>query len=549
MTASPEGAQAAPPATRVHQAPARPDRRTPRRPGLWTRLGERSGQPWPLAALAVVLAGSVVVGVLARFVAPPELWLDEAQSVAIASLPLPDLFAALEQDGSPPLYYLLLHAWTSVFGTSATAVRAMSAVIGVLTLPLAWHVARRLAGRRVAVALVVLLATSPFLIRYSSETRMYALLVLLTVLAAAAGAAVLRHPGPGPVIGLGVVTGALLLTHMWAFHVAAVAGLLALAALRSRRAVALRVLAGLAVGGLLFSPWLLSLLVQLAHTGTPWAAPPAFAVLPMALEAWRGGFQVRDHVLGTALLLLAFIGLLAAPTARRPGARTVLLAVPPRPSRAVLLAMSLGTLLVAGAVSALSGTAVADRYTSVAVLAFLALAALGLAALPGTGVRATGLVLVAGLGLWTSLPGLTEPRTQAGEVAQALEDAAPGDVVVFCPDQLGPAVARLVPPEQRLDLVVYPDLRPADRVDWTDYEARMNGTPSSAVAADVLRRAGDGSGVWVVTGPGYRVPSTQRCGGLVDALERARGTAEPVVTPDPSAEENHRLDYLAPVAG
>jgi uncharacterized membrane protein len=332
-----------------------------------------------LAVLAVVLAGCVAAGVVARFLAPPELWLDEAQSVAIARLPLPELFAALEQDGSPPLYYLLLHGWTAVFGTSATAVRALSAGIGVLTLPLAWHVARRLAGRRVAVALVVLLATSPFLIRYSSETRMYALLVLLTVLGAAAGAAVLRRPGPGPVLGLGAVTGALLLTHVWAFHVVAVAGVLALAALRYRRAAALRVLAALAVGGLLYTPWVLSLLVQLAHTGTPWAAPPGFAVLPMALEAWRGGFQVRDHVLGTALLLLAALGLLAAPAARRPGARTVLLSLPPRPSRAVLLALSLGTLLVAGAVSRLTGTAVADRYTSVAVLAFLVLAALGVA--------------------------------------------------------------------------------------------------------------------------------------------------------------------------
>jgi hypothetical protein len=227
----------------------------------------------------------------------------------------------------------------------------------------------------------------------------------------------------------------------------------------------------------------------------------------------------------------------------------VLLSLPPRPSRAVLLALSLGTLLVAGAVSRLTGTAVADRYTSVAVLAFLVLAALGVAALPGAGVRAVGLVLLAGLGLATSLPGLGDPRTQAGEVARALGDAAPGDVVVFCPDQLGPSVARLVPPERRLDLVVYPDLRPADRVDWTDYETRVTGTPSAAVAADVLLRAGDESGVWVVTGPGFRVPSSARCGGLVDALERARGEAEPVVAPDPAAEENHRLQYLPPVAG
>ena len=497
--------------------------------------------------LAVVLAGLVGTGVVVRFVAPPELWLDEAQSVAIARLPLSELFAALEEDGSPPLYYVLLHAWTAAFGTSATAVRALSAVISVLTLLLAWRLARRLAGRRVAVALVVLLATSPFLIRYASETRMYALLVLLTVLGVGAAVAVWRRPGPGPVLGLGVVAGALLLTHIWGFHVVAVAGLLALAALPFRRGPALRVLAALTVGGLLFTPWVLSFLVQLAHTGTPWAAPPAFAVLPIALEAWQGGGQVRAHVLGTALLLMAVLGLLAAAAARRPGVRTVLLSLQPRPSRAVLLALSLGTLLVAGAVSGLTGTAVADRYTSVAVFGFLALAALGLAALPGTGVRATGLVVVAVLGLAIALPQVADPRTQAGEVAQALGDATPGDVVVFCPDQLGPAVARLIPPERRLDLVVYPDLRPADRVDWTDYEARMTGTPPTAVAADVLQRAGAGSAVWVVTGPGYRVPSTQRCGALVDALEAARGEAELVVTPDRSIPEDQRLQYLPPV--
>src|SRR3712207_8792477 len=38
-------------------------------------------------------------------------------------------------------------------------------------------------------------------------------------------------------------------------------------------------------------------------------------------------------------------------------------------------------------------------------------------------------------------------------------DAAPGDVVVFCPDQLAPALTRLVPPERGLDLVVFPALR------------------------------------------------------------------------------------------
>jgi hypothetical protein len=109
-------------------------------------------------------------------------------------------------------------------------------------------------------------------------------------------------------------------------------------------------------------------------------------------------------------------------------------------------------------------------------------------------------------------------------------------------------VSRLIPPEAGLDLVVYPDLRPAERVDWTDYEARMTSTPSAAVAADVLERAGDGSAIWVVTGPGYRVPSTQRCGFLVDVLEAVRGPAELVVAPDRRVFEDSRLQYLPPAA-
>ncbi|MGY1592611.1 glycosyltransferase family 39 protein [Geodermatophilus sp. SYSU D00708] len=497
--------------------------------------------------LAALVAAAVLVGAGARFVAPSDLWLDEAQSVAIARLPLPELFTALREDGSPPLYYLLLHGWIALFGQGAGAVRSLSALIGLLTLPLAWVAARRMAGRRVAVALVVLLATSPFVIRYAAETRMYALLVLLAVLGGLAAHTVVRRPGPWPVVGLGLVTGALLLTHVWAFHLVAATGLLALAALRARPHPALRVLAGLALGGLLYLPWLPTLLFQLAHTGTPWAQAPGLSALPIALEAWRGGFEVRAHVLGTAMVLLAALGALAVGTGRA-GSPTVVLSLRPRPSRAALLVLSLGTLVIAGLVSQATGTAVHARYTSVALVPFLALVALGLAALPTARARLGGLVLVAALGLATALPHLTDSRTQAGQVARALADARPGDVVVFCPDQLGPSVARLVPPERGLDLVVYPDLRPADRVDWTDYVDRVRGTPSATVAAAVLDRAG-GAGIWVVTGRGFRVPSAQRCGDLVDALAAVRGEPERLVSPDVSVPENMRLQHLAPAPG
>ena len=58
--------------------------------------------------------------------------------------------SALRHDGSPPLYYLLLHFWMDVFGQSDVAVRALSGVLSLATLPLAWFAGRRVArGRRV----------------------------------------------------------------------------------------------------------------------------------------------------------------------------------------------------------------------------------------------------------------------------------------------------------------------------------------------------------------------------------------------------------------
>ena len=53
-------------------------------------------------------------------------WIDEAISVGIASHPLTEIPGALRQDGSPPLYYLLLHEWMALVGTGEEETRALS---------------------------------------------------------------------------------------------------------------------------------------------------------------------------------------------------------------------------------------------------------------------------------------------------------------------------------------------------------------------------------------------------------------------------------------
>ena len=116
---------------------------------------------------------------MTRFLTTSALWLDEALSVNIATLPLGDIGEALRHDGHPPLYYVLLHLWTELFGTGDVEVRALSGVLAVATLPVAWFVGRRAGGATLGWLTVLVLGALPFASRYGTEARMYSLIMLL----------------------------------------------------------------------------------------------------------------------------------------------------------------------------------------------------------------------------------------------------------------------------------------------------------------------------------------------------------------------------------
>src|SRR5688500_14238103 len=132
-----------------------------------------------LDRIALVLLG--IVAVVVRFWTTSPLWLDEALSVNIARLPLGEIAEALRHDGHPPLYYWLLHGWMELVGDGDVAVRALSGIFGVAALPVAWLAGRRIGGTATAWAAVLVLAWSPFAVRYSTETRMYSLLTLVVL--------------------------------------------------------------------------------------------------------------------------------------------------------------------------------------------------------------------------------------------------------------------------------------------------------------------------------------------------------------------------------
>lgn len=112
-----------------------------------------------------------------------ELWFDEAASYFIASMPVHDIVryvtgAVFEH---PPLYYVLLHYCIALFGSTEWALRFPSAVFGLLFVAGMWRLAAAL-DRRLPPWAAALAATSAFMVTYSQEARMYALLQCLGLL-------------------------------------------------------------------------------------------------------------------------------------------------------------------------------------------------------------------------------------------------------------------------------------------------------------------------------------------------------------------------------
>ena len=469
----------------------------------------------------------VVAGVVLRFWTRSDLWLDEALTVNISQLAPHDIPGALARDGAPPLYYFLLHFWMKLFGSGDVAVRALSGVFGVASLPLVWLAGRRAGGARTAWAALLLLASSPFAVRYATEARMYSLVMLLVLAGYLALARALEEPSPLRLASVAAISGLLVLTHYWALYLLAVVGALLAGAwlFTSAGRAARRCFVALAAGALLFVPWLPTFVFQLQHTGTPWVTRPLVPAIISAIASQVAGparAAADAGVLIRPLLALVFLGLVTLGVFGRPlDRRRIELDLGARPAARALATVALGTLALAVAVALLTGTAFTSRYTSVVFPLVVLLGAVGLGALTQGKARGGALGATVVLGLVVSAGQAIENRTQAGEVAGAIERAAkPGDVIAYCPDQLGPPVSRLLP--RAYQELTFPDGAPPKFVDWVDYERRIRSTRPRAFARLLDRRAGAGDAIWLVSSPQYPVVG-DRCHRLRSELERSRG--------------------------
>jgi mannosyltransferase len=495
----------------------------------------RPSVPWP----ALIIGAAVLAGVALRFYTRSDLWLDEALSVNIARLPLSGLHTALRHDGAPPLYYALLHFWTRAFGTGDFAARSLSGILSVATLPLAWFAGQRLGGRRLAGFALLVVATSPYAIRYGTEARMYALLMLLVFAGYLAVVRALELPSLGRLVLVAVVTGLLIYTQYWCFYLIAVGGgLLVVRGVRAgagavRRSTA-RALGAVVIGGLTFIPWVPTFLYQAKHTGTPWGnARVPWSSISEALARFAGD----DHNAETFILLFVLLTLVVLGVfGRGVDGRTIEFDLRTQPGVRTVALLAFGSLVVGTSFSFVAGSAFDSRYASVMFPFYALLAAVGISVFLDPRTRAGVLAVVALLGIVGGVRNVTTNRTQAGAVATIIAaQAQPGDVVAYCPDQIAPSASRLLASVPGLTQLTFADRFAPSRVDWVDYIDRIAAANPTAFASQVLQQAGPHT-VWYVEATGFNHVEG-KCEAIGAALLGARSHAVRAVNQDDSIAE------------
>ncbi|HMK97915.1 MAG TPA: glycosyltransferase family 39 protein, partial [Acidimicrobiales bacterium] len=161
---------------------------------MWQNTCQRLGHWRHFDSVLVVTLTALSVGLRWRGLWV-SYWGDEAIAIGIAAQPLGSLPHYLANDGSPPLYYAVLHYWMEVFGRSEVATHALSMIGAAAAVPATWWSGRRLFGAWAARAAAAMVATCAYLDYYATETRMYSWLVLTAILAIACF--VLAYRGAG----------------------------------------------------------------------------------------------------------------------------------------------------------------------------------------------------------------------------------------------------------------------------------------------------------------------------------------------------------------
>jgi MFS family permease len=401
--------------------------------------------------------------------------MDEAITVGISAHHLSAIPGIMRQDGSPPLFYLLLHFWMLMVGNGMAATHWLSEIFAVLTIPIGYWGGLKIAGKRAGLMTAALMASSAFLDYYSQETRMYALMTLLGLLGTIGFVRGFILRERRYVIMFSLSEAAMLYTHNWALFFGA-GSLLSLALLyrisgeEIRKNLIRDAIYAYLGAAVLFLPWLPNFIFQSLHTAAPWNTSPRFGAPVQIAQSVYGGATVASIlVIG---MLVGYAGFFRKAERASNKAKIAL----------VLFSLIFFTLLLGWIASQIT-PAWNPRYFAPIVPAIMMLTAIGMS-------RAG---VVGPLCLLVALIFLARPDTYAPQHKSDMQDIAgemgplmhPGDLVIVGQPEQTPLAYYYLPAGLRFSSTIGPVKDPSF-VDWINAMSRYRAAnPNKVVPAEL----------------------------------------------------------------
>jgi len=215
------------------------------------------------------------------------LFNDEPFTVYWSQQPWKELWAMLATENNPPLYFLLMKAWSTVVPFEEAWLRLPAAVFSSLVVLPLYRIALFTGGRRAALVATLLFTCTNYHYGFAHEVRAYALFTLLTVTSAWLLVRSCRAGVRYTTLLLAVVNVLLVYTHFFGWLVIGLQGVLVLLLpeLRgARRSVGIAAAAAL-VSYLPYLPLFAARMGQSVGQGT-WLEPPQVEELYNMLWRW-----------------------------------------------------------------------------------------------------------------------------------------------------------------------------------------------------------------------------------------------------------------------
>jgi len=204
------------------------------------------------------------------------IWLDEAHTATQSLKSISQIINESANDQNPPVYFIIMHFWTKVFGISEFGIRSFSLLMSLVSVVLLFFFAERHFGLLTAVVASFLFTFSQLQIYFSIEARSFALVGLLSLISFAVFLRMIKKPRLFTGLILALVNTMMIYSHfISAFIIPVQLSFVLLFYLKNKRVLKAG-LTSVGVTMLLFLPWLSNLYSNLPEAGVYWLTKPTF---------------------------------------------------------------------------------------------------------------------------------------------------------------------------------------------------------------------------------------------------------------------------------